>query len=58
MASLPAPFPEFTKDVVLQVAEFPDDDVCDDLGLETPFDILGLYQGVGLERRGVEATIH
>ena len=51
LASLPEPFPQFTTGLVLQIAEFPDDDVCDEMGLESPFDILGLYQGIGLDRK-------
>ena len=51
LASLPEPFPQFTQGVVLQIAEFPDDDVCDEMGLESAFDIMGLYQGIGLDRK-------
>ena len=37
--------------VVIRVEEFPDDDTLEELGLETPYDLLGLYQGVSLERK-------
>ncbi len=43
--------PEFRAlvgDVTFAVAEFPEDDVVDELEAESPFDILGLFQGVGL----------
>jgi predicted Zn-dependent protease with MMP-like domain len=56
LASLPEPFPQFIKGVVLQVAEFPDDDICAEMDLETPFDILGLYQGIGLDRKFGESS--
>jgi len=36
------------------VAEFPDDEIMDDMKLETPFDLLGLYQGVSLR----DKTVH
>ena len=53
LGSLPAELKQFTTDVVLQVDEFPSDDVCEDMELETPFDILGLYQGISLaDKRG------
>ena len=42
--------------VVIRVADFPDDDVIADLGLESPFDLLGLYQGVSLDRKSVLDT--
>jgi len=37
--------------VVIRVEEFPDDDTLGELGLETPYDLLGLYHGVSLERK-------
>ncbi len=39
--------------VVIQVIDFPDEQVEADMGLETPFDLLGLYQGVSMTERGV-----
>ncbi|MDR3375290.1 MAG: metallopeptidase family protein [Ancalomicrobiaceae bacterium] len=45
---LPAEFRRLTGDIVIRVAEFPDDDVIDEMELESEFDILGLFQGVGL----------
>jgi predicted Zn-dependent protease with MMP-like domain len=35
------------------VEEFPSDDVLRDLGIESPFDLLGLYDGVPFGRRSV-----
>ena len=35
-------------DVHIRVSDFPTDDVLDELNAETPFDLLGLFQGVGL----------
>ncbi len=50
-AELPAKFRKLAGDVVFRVDEFPSDDILDDLGLEGPFDLTGLYQGVDLARR-------
>ena len=47
-ATLPETFRALVGDVTFAVAEFPEDDVLDDLDLESPFDLLGLFQGVGL----------
>ncbi len=46
-ANLPADFRKLTANVPIHIAEFPDDDTADDLGLETPFDVLGLFEGQG-----------
>ena len=32
----------------IRVADFPEDDVLDDLGIESEYGLLGLFQGVGL----------
>lgn len=39
--------------VVIRVDEFPNDEVQKDMALESPFDLLGLYQGVSLDQSGV-----
>ncbi len=56
LASLPEPLKRMTTGVVLQVSDFPDDDVCEEMELESPFDILGLYQGVSLMEKQIEAS--
>lgn len=50
-AGLPEEFRVLTGDVVFMVQDFPDDDVMDDMELESPFDILGLFQGPDLASR-------
>ncbi len=40
-------------DVVIRVEEFPDEEICRDMKLKSPFDLLGLYQGVALNERSV-----
>lgn len=47
-AGLPEDFRALTGDIEIRVADFPDDEALDALGLESPFDLLGLFQGVGL----------
>jgi predicted Zn-dependent protease with MMP-like domain len=53
---LPAPFRAHLADVVLHVTDFPDAEVMAALELETPFDILGLYQGHPVGSEGDGAT--
>ena len=45
---LPAEFRSMAGDVTFAVADFPDDEVLEELGLESPFDLLGLFHGVGM----------
>ena len=45
---LPTEFRMLCGEIVFRVEDFPTDDVLDDLKAETPFDILGLFHGVGL----------
>src|ERR1700759_1528634 len=44
-AGLPQEFRAMAGVVVLLIQDFPDDDVMQEMGLETQFDILGLFQG-------------
>ena len=43
---LPDRFRRHLAHVLMRVEDFPSDEVMDAMGLETEFDILGLYQGV------------
>jgi predicted Zn-dependent protease with MMP-like domain len=45
LARLPEQFKLWLAPVVFSVEEFPDADTCAELGLESPFDVLGLYRG-------------
>lgn len=40
-------------DLVIRIADFPDEEVEREMELESPFDLLGLYQGVSLDQRSV-----
>jgi predicted Zn-dependent protease with MMP-like domain len=51
LAGLPAEFRAATGDVVFRIEDFADEEVLDDLGIEDPFELSGLYQGVDLGRR-------
>lgn len=47
-AALPERVRRLCGDVVIEIAEFPADEVVEEMELESPFDILGLFQGVGM----------
>ncbi len=50
LAELPRPFRGLVEGVVIRVQDFPDDEILRDMGMESPFDLLGLYQGVPVGR--------
>ena len=54
--TIPAELRRSVAGVVIRVADFPDADVIADLKLDSPFDLLGLYQGVSLDRKSVLDT--
>jgi predicted Zn-dependent protease with MMP-like domain len=47
-SELPDTFRALAGEVTFLVADFPDDDVLQELEAESPFDLLGLFHGVGL----------
>ncbi|NQV83365.1 MAG: metallopeptidase family protein [Rhodospirillales bacterium] len=56
LARLPIELAGHTADIVIRIADFPDADVERELGLESPFDLLGLYQGISIDRKSVSHT--
>jgi predicted Zn-dependent protease with MMP-like domain len=46
--ALPEAFRTLIGGIHIRVADFPEDDVLDELGIESEFGLLGLFQGVGL----------
>ena len=52
---LPATFRQLCEGLVIQVDDFPTDEVMDKMGLDSEFDLLGLFQGTGLPFRSVSA---
>jgi predicted Zn-dependent protease with MMP-like domain len=54
---LPKRFRELCADVVIQVDDFPSQEVLDEMGAQSEFDLLGLFQGVGLPFRAESAPV-
>ena len=54
---LPRKFRELCADLVIQVDDFPSDEVLDHMNAESEFDLLGLFQGVGLPFRSDSAPV-
>jgi predicted Zn-dependent protease with MMP-like domain len=53
---LPEAFRRLTGDILIRIADFPEDDALEALDLESPFDLLGLFQGVGLAQGAAVAA--
>jgi predicted Zn-dependent protease with MMP-like domain len=54
-ARLPEHFRKLCEGLVIRVEDFPSEDVLEEMGLESEFDLLGLFQGVGLPFRSEAA---
>jgi len=52
LEGLPRELRERVENIAVVVEDLPPQDVLDEMGIEDPFDLLGLYQGVSLDRRG------
>ena len=50
---LPDRFRTLTGDLLIRIEDFPTDEVLDSMGIESPFDLLGLYSGVDLARKSI-----
>jgi predicted Zn-dependent protease with MMP-like domain len=56
LQALPQPFTDSLGDVVLLVEDFADDATLDSLGIEDPFELTGVYDGVPLTERSVDQS--
>jgi predicted Zn-dependent protease with MMP-like domain len=54
---LPRRFRDLCDGIVIQVDDFPSEEVLDHMGAESEFDLLGLFQGVGLPFRAESAAV-
>jgi predicted Zn-dependent protease with MMP-like domain len=50
---LPVEFRSLARDLVIRVEDFATDEVLDGLGIEDPFELTGLYQGISLDQKSV-----
>jgi predicted Zn-dependent protease with MMP-like domain len=56
-AGLPAKFRALCEGLIIRVEDFAPDDVLDDLDIESEYDLMGLFQGVGLPFRSEAAPV-
>ena len=52
LESLPEPFSSLAADVTCTVADYDEQDVLDGFGMESPFELMGLFSGIGLTEDG------
>ena len=52
LRDLPEPFKALSADVTCSVAEFAEDEVLDGFGMESPFELMGLFVGTGMTEDG------
>ena len=59
LARLPAPFAAHLGDVIVRVEDFADDETLAELGIEDPFELTGVYEGlpVGEKDSGVSGAL-
>ena len=54
LKTLPEPFAGHLRDVVLLVEDFADEPTLAAMGIEEPFDLTGIYEGIPVTERSVE----
>lgn len=51
---IPRAFAEHLGDVVIQVQDFAEEELLADMGIESPFELTGVYEGLPLTERSIE----
>ncbi|MBF0324112.1 metallopeptidase family protein [Magnetospirillum moscoviense] len=55
-AEIPAELRAYAADIIIRVEDFPDEEVEQEMELESPFDLLGLYRGVSMADQSFNET--
>lgn len=53
LAEIPDKLRSYTTNVLIRIEDFPEEEIEEAMNLESPFDLLGLYQGVSLPNKSV-----
>jgi predicted Zn-dependent protease with MMP-like domain len=56
LEGLPEPFASKLRGVVLQVQDFANDEILASMGMEDPFELTGLYEGIPLSEKSVDQS--
>ena len=58
LTKLPEPFRSCVDNVAFFVNDFADPEILDDMDIESPYDLLGLYSGVSMDVASVSDVAH
>ena len=50
---LPSRFRDLCGDIAVRIEDFASDEILDDMDIDDPFELMGLYQGVSLDKQSV-----
>ena len=53
LAAIPEPFQAAARELAILVEDFPADDMLREMGIENPFELTGLYDGVPLSEKSI-----
>ncbi|GAB4390843.1 metallopeptidase family protein [Albidovulum sp.] len=53
LAELPPQFAPAAQEILLRVLDFPPEELLDEMGIENPFELTGLYEGIPLTEKSV-----
>lgn len=53
LAAIPAPLRDLVRGTAILVEDTPDDDTLREMGIESPWELTGLYQGIPLTEKSV-----
>ncbi len=53
---LPGEFRQNCGDLVIRIEDFATDEILDEMAIENPFDLMGLYQGVSIDKKSMADT--
>ncbi|MGZ9034285.1 MAG: metallopeptidase family protein [Rhodospirillales bacterium] len=56
LTSVPETFRQYAANLVIRVEDFVDEETEEELDLDSPFDLLGLYRGVSLNNKSVTVS--
>ncbi len=57
LQTLPGEMGPHIEGVAIRIEDFPDRETLREMGLESPFDLLGLYRGVSIDRKSLGSVV-
>lgn len=57
LARMPAEFTKHITDIIIEIEDFADDELLIQMGIDNPFELTGLYEGVPITERSFDTFI-